>query len=67
MSANVDVNVRPDPDPELVDIADYVSASGRELEGDGVTPDEVVTLDRQALLRGADPVLDAALRWIAAQ
>jgi carboxyl-terminal processing protease len=48
-------------------IADYVSASGRELEGDGVTPDEVVTLDRQALLRGADPVLDAALRWIAAQ
>ena len=26
MSANVDVNVRPEPDQELVDIADYVSA-----------------------------------------
>ncbi len=25
MSANVDLNVRPDPDKELVDIADYVT------------------------------------------
>ncbi len=27
MSANVDLNVRPDPDKELVDIADYVTGS----------------------------------------
>jgi len=30
MSSNVDVNVRPDPDRELVDIADYVD--GKEIE-----------------------------------
>lgn len=57
----------PDGDGFQHAIADYVSAGGRELEGDGVTPDEVVALDRQALLHGADPVLDAALRWIMTQ
>jgi len=32
MSANVDLNVRPDPDKELVDIADYVT--GYKIKGD---------------------------------
>jgi carboxyl-terminal processing protease len=47
-------------------IANYVSAGGQELEGRGVRPDEIVELDRRALLNAADPVLDAALGWIEA-
>jgi len=42
----------------------YVSASGRSLEGDGVTPDQPVTVTRNALLSGRDPVVDAAVEWI---
>jgi carboxyl-terminal processing protease len=48
-------------------IADYVSAGGKRLEGAGVKPDVEVPLVRQALLRGRDPVLDAAVQWIADQ
>ena len=48
-------------------MADYVSASGRTLEGQGVTPDEVVLPSRPALLAGQDPALDAAVRWIRSQ
>ncbi len=44
--------------------ANYVSQSGRPLEGDGVTPDEPVALTREALLNGHDPVVDAAIAWI---
>jgi len=40
---------------------------GANLEGRGVVPDEAVPLTRADLLAGRDPVLDAALRWIAAQ
>ena len=45
-------------------IANYVSRGGQELEGQGVTPDVVVAPTRAALLRGEDPALDAATRWI---
>jgi len=45
--------------------ATYVDALDRTLEGDGVTPDENVTLTRENLLSGKDAVLDAALEWIA--
>jgi carboxyl-terminal processing protease len=48
-------------------VADYVSAGGRRLEGNGVQPDEVVPPDRRALLAGRDPALDAAVRWIRSQ
>ncbi len=44
--------------------ADYVSTSGKRLEGHGVQPDEVVVPGRQALLEGHDPVLEAAVAWI---
>lgn len=44
--------------------ANYTSAGGEPLEGRGVTPDEIVRLDRDALAAGHDPVLDAAERWI---
>ncbi len=45
-------------------IANYVSSSGRVLEGNGVAPDEEVRLTREALLAGRDPVIDAAVAWI---
>ncbi len=48
-------------------IANYVSASGRVLEGDGVMPDEEVRHTREALLEGRDLVLEAATEWIESQ
>jgi carboxyl-terminal processing protease len=45
-------------------IADYFSAGGGHLEGVGVIPDVEVELTREAMLRGRDPVLEAALEWI---
>ena len=48
-------------------IADFKTADGTLLEGRGVVPDEQVAITRADLLAGRDPVLDAALRWIAAQ
>ena len=45
-------------------IANYVSDSGRQLEGNGVTPDVEVPLDRKALSAGHDPALEAALSWL---
>ena len=47
--------------------ANYTSASGKVLEGNGVEPDEVVAFDRRALLAGKDPVVDKARNWILAQ
>jgi carboxyl-terminal processing protease len=44
-------------------VANYISEGGKPLEGIGVIPDEEVKLTRQALLAGADPVIDAALRY----
>ncbi|MGP8246099.1 MAG: S41 family peptidase [Bryobacteraceae bacterium] len=48
-------------------VGNYVSAGGKALEGNGVTPDDVVALSRAALLAGHDPVLDAAVDWIGQQ
>jgi carboxyl-terminal processing protease len=48
-------------------VANYISASGRVLEGQGVIPDEEVSLDRATLLAGKDPVIEAAVRWIESQ
>ncbi len=45
-------------------VANYISESGRVLEGNGVVPDAEVLLDRKALTEGRDPVLDAALHWL---
>jgi carboxyl-terminal processing protease len=43
---------------------DFVTANGTRLEGRGVIPDEVVPVDRTALVAGRDVTLEAALRWI---
>jgi len=45
-------------------VANYISAGGRALEGNGVTPDVQVKLTREGLLEGHDSILDAALQWI---
>jgi carboxyl-terminal processing protease len=45
-------------------IADYHSVSGNTLEGHGVVPDQEISLTREALLQGKDPVLEAAVQWI---
>jgi carboxyl-terminal processing protease len=46
-------------------IGDFVTATGQRIEGRGVVPDQVVTPTREDLLDGRDPILDAALDWIA--
>jgi carboxyl-terminal processing protease len=45
-------------------IADYVSAGGKVLEGNGVTPDVPIALELKALRGGQDPDVAAATRWI---
>jgi carboxyl-terminal processing protease len=49
----------------LYPIANFKTASGKLLEGYGVTPDQTVRLDRPSLLKGEDPQLAAALSLIA--
>lgn len=48
-------------------LADFVLASGKRLEGKGITPDTLVPLDRRSLEAGKDDVLDAACKWILEQ
>jgi carboxyl-terminal processing protease len=45
-------------------MANYISAGGKALEGNGVEPDVEVKLTRAELLAGRDSVVDAALDWI---
>lgn len=45
-------------------IADLVGPGGERIEGDGVVPDEIVPLTVEALGRGSDSALEAALAWI---
>ncbi len=45
-------------------LGDFVTSTGRRLEGDGVIPDEVVPLSIPGLAAGRDPTLDAALAWM---
>ncbi len=47
--------------------ANYLSADGQPLEGQGVIPDERIELTRDALLGEDDPDTQAALRWIRSQ
>ncbi|MFH1143008.1 MAG: S41 family peptidase [Candidatus Eisenbacteria bacterium] len=47
-------------------IANYISAGGRVLEGEGITPDMEVPVTRAGLLAGHDEALEAAVAWISA-
>ena len=48
-------------------IGDFTTATGERIEGRGVIPDTIVTPTRAELVAGHDPVLEAALDWIASQ
>ncbi len=49
-------------------IGDFVTALKKtKLEGKGVTPDEIITLDPALLRAGTDPDLKAALKWLKKQ
>lgn len=46
-------------------IADFVSPSGKQVEGEGVIPNVPTPLTRKALSSGRDPAMEAAVQWIA--
>ena len=46
-------------------IANFLSPTGKPVEGTGVVPDVAVPVTRSQLLQGRDPALDAALVWAA--
>jgi C-terminal processing protease CtpA/Prc len=45
-------------------VGDFVTSTGRKLEGRGVVPDEPVALSRELLAAGRDQALERALAWI---
>jgi carboxyl-terminal processing protease len=45
--------------------AEFETADGTYLEGRGVYPDVPISLTRADFLAGRDPVLTAAIAWIA--
>jgi len=55
------------PDGDLMQFVtgDYTAPDGARVERQGVHPDELAPLTRQALLDGRDPAVDAARAWIA--
>jgi carboxyl-terminal processing protease len=54
----------PNGDVLMYAVGDFVTSSGRSLEGEGVLPDETVPFSIRALAAGQDPDLEAALRWL---
>ncbi|WP_031500284.1 S41 family peptidase [Bryobacter aggregatus] len=58
------IEVLPNGDLFQYAVANYVSQSGRELEGHGVTPDVLAPHTAAALRAQKDRALDAALDWI---
>ena len=57
----------PNDDVLMHVFANLVTPEGVRVEGRGVVPDRTVPLDRQDLLEGRDPALEAALDWIRSQ
>ena len=47
-------------------IGDFVTATGRRVEGAGVIPDVPVAITRADVAAGRDPVLEAAVAWAGA-
>jgi carboxyl-terminal processing protease len=54
----------PSGDTLMYVLGDFVTSTGRRLEGAGVVPDEPLRLDLRALAQGRDRDLEAALTWI---
>ena len=53
----------PNGDVLMYAVGDFVTSTGKRIEGDGVIPDEIVPLSPKALASGHDEPLEAALRW----
>jgi len=53
-----------DGDVLLYAIGDFLTGTGRRIEADGVTPDEIIPLSVESYRASADPVLAAALSWM---
>ncbi len=45
-------------------VANYISESGTQLEGNGVDPDVEIPLNRRTLSEGRDAVREAAIKWL---
>jgi carboxyl-terminal processing protease len=54
----------PSGDVLMYVIGDFVTSTGQPVEGDGVRPDVQVPFSREALAKGRDPVVEAALKWL---
>lgn len=54
----------PNGDVLMYALGDFVTATGRRLEGAGVVPDVLTPLVLEDLARGRDAALDAALAWM---
>jgi carboxyl-terminal processing protease len=54
----------PNGDVLMYAVGNFVTSSGRSLEGEGVIPDDAVPWSREALAAGRDPVMERALRWM---
>jgi C-terminal processing protease CtpA/Prc len=53
----------PNGDVLIHALGDFVTSTGKSLEGEGVNPDVTVLLSAGALAAGRDEPLEAALRW----
>jgi carboxyl-terminal processing protease len=54
----------PNGDVLMYAVGNFVTSSGRALEGEGVLPDEPVALSIEALSAGRDAAMDRALQWV---
>ena len=54
----------PTGDVLMYALGDFVTSTGRRLEGEGVIPDEIVPLSIAGLAAGRDATVDAALAWM---
>ena len=57
----------PNGDTLMHAMGDFITSSGKRLEGKGVTPDQVVLIDPRSLAAGKDTVMETAVDWILTQ
>jgi C-terminal processing protease CtpA/Prc len=57
----------PNNDVFLYATSSFTTQGGKVLEGVGITPDLMVSMEREALLQGKDPMKEAAKAWILEQ
>jgi carboxyl-terminal processing protease len=58
------MNRLPSGDVFVHAVADFTDPDGKRIEGSGTVPDREIPLSAEALARGEDQALDAAIRWV---